>query len=53
MAELLQYRIDMEPQSRWRIVTVDPAAKTGLLHLQEAGIRRPAHSPGAGLFFLD
>ena len=37
MAELLQYRIDMEPQSRWRIVTVDPAAKTGLLHLQEAG----------------
>ena len=37
MAELLQYRIDMEPQSRWRIVTVDPAAKPGLLHLQEAG----------------
>lgn len=37
MAEVLQFRIDMEPQSRWRIVTVDPAAKNGLLHVQETG----------------
>jgi len=37
MAELLQFHIDMSPDSVWRLVTVDPAAKADLLHVQEVG----------------
>lgn len=37
MAELLQFQIDMTPDSVWRLVTVDPAAKAELLHVQEVG----------------
>lgn len=38
MAQILDYRIDMGADSRWEIITADPAAKQNLLYLQEAGL---------------
>lgn len=38
MAQILDYRIDMGKDSRWEIITADPAAKQNLLYLQEAGL---------------
>ena len=35
MAQILDYRIDMGKDSRWEIITADPAAKQNLLYLQE------------------
>lgn len=37
MAQNLKYYIDMEPQSKWQIVTVHPPASNELLHVQEVG----------------
>lgn len=37
MAQLLEYHLDMEPQSRWKYYSALPATKANLLYLQEAG----------------
>lgn len=37
MNEILDYNIDMAPQSVWRIVTAHPFAKNELLYVQELG----------------
>jgi hypothetical protein len=37
MSELLQFHIDMEPESRWNIPTVDPMARASFLYVQETG----------------
>lgn len=37
MAEVLQYKLDMDKRSRWQIATVHPAAKTDLIYVQEVG----------------
>ena len=37
MSELLQFHIDMEPESRWNIPTVDPATRASFLYVQETG----------------
>ncbi len=37
MANILQYRIDMDPRSQWQIVTTHPTAKNSLLYVQELG----------------
>ena len=38
MAQMLDYRIDMEPRSQWEIISVHDAAKRNLLYLQEVGL---------------
>ncbi len=38
MAQLLEYRIDMEDRSKWEIVSANPTAKQTLMYLQEAGM---------------
>lgn len=37
MAQILQYQLDMDKRSRWRIVTAHPAAKADLIYVQEVG----------------
>lgn len=37
MAEFLQYQLDVESRSKWKIVTVNPLAKGELIHVQEVG----------------
>lgn len=37
MSGLLRFHIDMEPESRWNIPTVDPATRASFLYVQEAG----------------
>lgn len=37
MAEILQYQLDVESRSTWKIVTVHPAAKSELIYVQEVG----------------
>jgi len=38
MPHMLDYRIDMEPRSRWEIISVNEAAKKNLLYVQEIGL---------------
>jgi len=37
MAEILQYRLDVDKRSLWQIVTVHSAVKSGLIYTQEVG----------------
>lgn len=37
MAEMLQYRLDVDKRSLWRIVTVHPTVKAELVYTQEVG----------------
>lgn len=37
MAEILQYRLDVDQRSQWQIVTVHPSVKSGLVYTQEVG----------------